>query len=178
MKIMRAIGILWVISQGFAMAGTCSNFTLPSGVDITIVEYDFDAAKFNIEKCSTGGSICRINGRSPYGVDIDYPKTYVRSITASFGKSSYELNVTDMYDAWGARPLSYSGGVRYFGGECTDDNNCRLRGLFSDAAGTFVAEWHIVDGRVSRTVLTNSTDVIELFTKNIDPPGFAKPVSE
>ena len=50
--------------------------------------------------------------------------------------------------------------------------NCQFRGLFSDAAGSFVAEWLIVDGLAIRTVLTSNNDVVNLFKKNIDPPEF------
>ena len=77
-----------------------------------------------------------------------------------------------MYDAWGARPLEVKGVVRYFGGKCFDTKNCQLRGLFSDAAGSFVAEWQIVGGLPTRTILTSSSDVVHLFMNNIDPPVF------
>jgi hypothetical protein len=100
------------------------------------------------------------------------PKTYVKGITISFQGKSNALNVSDMYDAWGNRPLEYPGTIRYFGGKCVDERNCQRRGIFSDGAGAFVAEWLIVDGRVFRTVLTGSNDVVDLFIKHIDPPEF------
>jgi hypothetical protein len=77
-----------------------------------------------------------------------------------------------MYDAWGSRPLEIKGVIRYFGGNCRDEKNCQFRGLFSDAAGSFVAEWFIVDGRPMRTVLTDTNDIVNFFSKNIDPPVF------
>jgi hypothetical protein len=77
-----------------------------------------------------------------------------------------------MYDAWGARPLEHPGAVRYFGGKCIDSANCQFRGLFSDAAGSFVAEWRVVNGISVRTVLTSSDDVVSLFMKKIDPPEY------
>jgi hypothetical protein len=77
-----------------------------------------------------------------------------------------------MYNAWGVRDLVEKGGIRYFGGMCVDINNCQFRGLFSDAAGSFVAEWKVVGGESIRTVLTNSSDVIDLFLKHIDPPEY------
>lgn len=77
-----------------------------------------------------------------------------------------------MYNGWGSHPLEYKGVIRYFGGKCFDTKNCQFRGLFSDAAGTFVAEWRIVNELPIRTMLTNSDDVVNLFIKNIDPPEF------
>jgi hypothetical protein len=77
-----------------------------------------------------------------------------------------------MYDAWGGRPLEYKGTIRYFGGKCSDQKNCQFRGIFSDGAGSFVAEWRIVGGVPTRTVLSGSDDIVHLFMKNIDPPEF------
>jgi hypothetical protein len=77
-----------------------------------------------------------------------------------------------MYNAWGSRPLEFIGSVRYFGGKCVDAKNCSFRGLFSDAGGSFVAEWRVINGVSTRTVLTDSSDVVSLFMKNIDPPEY------
>lgn len=87
-------------------------------------------------------------------------------------RHSYSLDVSDMYDAWGRRPLEHAGIIRYFGGKCFDNKNCLLRGLFSDAAGSFVAEWQIVDGLPIRSVLSSSQDIVHLFMEHIDPPEF------
>ena len=96
--------------------------------------------------------------------------TYLKNITASYQGHSYTLDVADMYNAWGNRSLEHPGVIRYFGGRCYDKSNCQFRGIFSDAAGSFVAEWLIVDGLAIRTVLTSSNDVVNLFKKI---PSFA-----
>lgn len=149
-----------------------SKFTLPSKVEISIIEAPFYKKKFKVEGCSDKDSICRINGHIPFGIAFGIPKTYVKSIVITFQGKSSELDVSDMYNAWGNRPLEYRGKVRYFGGKCSDLKNCQIRGIFSDAAGSFVAEWLIVDGRAFRSILTSSNDVVDLFMKHIDPPEF------
>jgi hypothetical protein len=106
------------------------------------------------------------------GVAFGLPKAYVKSISISYNNRSYSLDATDMYDAWGSRPLERKGVVRYFGGKCFDPKNCQLRGLFSDGAGSFVAEWRVVDGVSVRTILSGSDDIVHLFTEHIDPPEF------
>lgn len=164
--------LLSLLFPSSVLADKTSTFALPSNVGVTIVESAFQEAKFDVEGCSTKSPMCRINGRIPYGVALGLPKTYVKSITISFQGASYALDVTDMYNAWGNRPLEYPGAVRYFGGRCFDKKNCQFRGLFSDAAGSFVGEWLIVDGVTIRAVLTSSNDVVSLFMKNIDPPEF------
>lgn len=153
-----------------ALADT-KTFTLPSGVAIKITEAAFQKRNFKISGCTEKSAGCLINGRIPFGVAFGLPKTYVKSIRISYQDQSYLLDTTDMYNAWGERPLEYKGVVRYFGGKCADTRNCLFRGLFSDGAGSFVAEWLIVDGVETRTVLSDSDDIVNLFMKHIDPPG-------
>lgn len=173
MKNISLITILsFIIFTSSATADMTSTFTLPSGVEVKIIEAPFQKALFKVEGCSEGDSVCRINGHAPAGIAFGLPKTYVKSITVSFQGRSYSLDVSDMYNAWGSRPLEHKGKIRYFGGKCFNSKNCQFRGLFSDAAGTFVAEWRIVNELPVRTVLTDSNDVVNLFTKNIDPPEF------
>jgi len=154
-----------------AWSDSDSTFILPSGVEVAIVEAVFHENKFDIDGCSRESNICRIDGKVPYGSSFGLPKTYVKTIEVTFHGASYFLDSSNMYNAWGARPL-VSGPVRYFGGKCSDDRNCDFRGVFSDAAGTFVAEWRIDDGYQTRTVLTSSGDIVDLFMRNIDPPSF------
>ncbi|HET8711859.1 MAG TPA: hypothetical protein VFM32_10805, partial [Spongiibacteraceae bacterium] len=156
----------------FVWANGGRAFTLPSGVKVEIIEVPFNAKLFKISGCKNTDSACLINGKIPWGVAFGLPATYIKSLVISYNNQSYELDVSNMYNAWGARPLEVSGGPRYFGGKCFDTKNCQFRGLFSDAAGSFVAEWRIVNGIPMRTVLTDSNDVVNLFTQNIDPPEF------
>lgn len=155
-----------------AAADSDTAFTLPSGVGVHIIEAPFENSKFTSDGCTGTDVGCRINGHVPFGTDFDLPKTYVKSISITFQKKTYLLDVSDMYDAWGSRPLEQKGVIRYFGGQCFDENNCQVRGLFSDAAGSFVAEWKIINGVPVRTILTNSNDVVNLFHEHIDPPTF------
>ena len=160
------------LSSAVSHADTTAAFTLPSGVAVRIVEAPFKASQFKIQGCSEQDSACLINGRVPFGNADALPRTYVKSITVSFKGRSYALDATQMFDAWGSRPLEVKGAVRYFGGSCSDAKNGRFRGLFSDAAGAFVAEWLIVNGVSIRTVLTDSDDVVHLFMQSIDPPEY------
>ena len=100
------------------------------------------------------------------------PKTYVKRITVSYHGRSWLLDSSCMFDAWGERPLQIEGVIRYFGGKCDQDGNCAFRGLFSDGAASFAAEWSISHGVTKRTVLSGSDDLKSLFMKNIDPPSY------
>jgi hypothetical protein len=155
-----------------AVADTTAEFFLPSGVQVRIVEASFNKSRSKVYGCSERDVICRINGRVPFGSAFGLPKTFVKSIRVTYKGKSHALDVSDMYNAWGERPLEYPGVIRYFGGNCFDPNNCQLRGLFSDGAGSFVAEGRVTNGTSVRTTLTDSNDVVNLFKKNIDPPEF------
>jgi hypothetical protein len=153
-----------------AWADTKAEFALPSGVTVSITEGAFVADQFKIEGCSGKSPQCRIDGKVPFGVDGGIPRTYVKSIEVAYRGQTYHLDSSNMYDSWGGRPLMHEGLVRYFGGRCDAPGFCQFRGLFSDAAGAFVAEWKIRSGVPMRTVLTDSNDVIHLFLHNMDPP--------
>jgi hypothetical protein len=158
--------------SGPARADTQATFTLPSGVEVRIVEAPFDRKLFRISGCTESGAACFINGRVPFGMDSGIPETYVKSISVRYKDRTYSLEASDTYNAWGGRPLEVKGVVRYFGARCSSAKYCHFRGLFSDAAGSFVAEWRIVDAVPIRTVLSNSDDIGALFRKHIDPPEY------
>jgi hypothetical protein len=139
-------------------------------VAVTITEASFENGSFKVSGCTDTSPGCMINGHVPMGLAFGMPKTYVKQISISYLAQTYLLDASDMYDAWGKRPLERKGFVRYFGGKCFDRKNCRFRGIFSDGEGSFVAEWIIVDGVTVRTVLSGSDDIVSLFIKHIDPP--------
>lgn len=169
LKISRPFLVAVALLAGSVALGADSvaSFTLPSGVAIRIVEAPFVRAKNKIRGCTGLSTTCLINGRTPFGNDNDLPTSYVKSITASFQGKTYLLEASQMFNAWGDRPLQVPT-QRYFGGSCRDTENCVFRGLFSDGGAAFVAEWRVIFGVPVRTVLTWSTDVIGLFMRDID----------
>jgi hypothetical protein len=167
---LTALTLLLLQAAGSVAEGVV--FTLPTGVKVSILEAPFKPTEWRVDGCSPEAKACRINGRLPFGAAFGMPRTYVKRITVEYQGRAHALDATDMYNAWGSRPLEVKGAVRYFGGKCFDAHNCQFRGLFSDAAGSFVAEWRIVNDQATRTVLTDSNDVVHLFIANIDPPEY------
>jgi hypothetical protein len=173
MKQKISISTAFVVALIFiksAFADQINTFMLPSGVQIKIIEKQFSKSIFKITNCGSYSAACIINGQIAFGAADEIPKTYISMINAFYKGYSYSLDSSNMYNAWGNRKFELNGKIRYFGGWCYDGKNCQFRGLFSDAAGTFVTEWKVIDGVSVRTVLTDSDDVIQLFMKNIDPP--------
>ena len=100
------------------------------------------------------------------------PKTYVSKIIFNVNNKLYSLENKYMYNAWGTRPLEVPNVIKYFDADCYDNDNCTIRGMFSDAAGSFVAEWKIINGKPIRTIITDSSDILSVFKNNISPPVF------
>jgi hypothetical protein len=165
---------LCFLASSVSAVGEPVSFTLPSAVTIRIIEVPFVASEHHLKACSGGPAACLIDDRVPFGTDGDVPKTYVKSISASFKGRTYALDASQMFNAWGGRALEAKlrdgRHFRYFGGRCEDSLNCTFRGLFSDGAGSFVAEWKVVNGTSQRTVLTWSNDIVGFFMDNLDPP--------
>lgn len=93
-KIYIIIALIYVTFATPAIADMTSTFTLPSGVDVKIVEAPFEKKLFRIDGCSERNSGCRINGHVPFGIVFGLPKTYVKSIAVSFQGRAYSLDVS------------------------------------------------------------------------------------
>jgi hypothetical protein len=155
---------LFVFAENYVSGNSdrLSKFVLPSGIEVRIVE----------ASCEGAGTACQTRGKTAAGVFVgERPLTYLKEITIRYKDKAYRLDTSGMFNAWGNRPLEYPGIVRYFGGHC-DERTCVIRGLFADAALTYVAEWVVVDGVPARTVLTGSQDIVDVFMKNIDAVEF------
>jgi len=112
------------------------------------------------------------NGNIVFGSTTGNPKTYISKILFTVNNTPYILENKYMYNSWGNRPLEIPNVIKYFDAHCYDNTNCTIRGIFSDAAGSFVAEWKIINGKPTRTMITDSNDILNLFSKNISPPAF------
>lgn len=164
-----------IASAGPALAAeneSVATIELGKNIKASLTERAFYPGQAKIETCSSGSGICGINGGIPFGIASGMPKTFLSKLTVSVEQKTYTLDTSNMYDAWGKRPIEGKGAVRHLAASCYGPLNCIVRGIFSDGTGAYVAEWAIVDGRASRTMLTGSTDIVDLFLKHIDPPGF------
>jgi hypothetical protein len=147
-----------------------AQFTLANQVVVRIVEAPFEESGQSFDSKSP----CLVGNSIPFGVDCTRPKSFVKHLTVSVNGHTYELDASAMFNAWGGRPLETapilgtSDKFRYFGGRCVPEGNCVFRGVFSDGAGTFVAEWVVFNGASRRTVLTSADDVVSQIMRNID----------
>ena len=170
MKNMWYIAITVCMLSGHAGADNETTASYDFGkAKITLVEKAFDPGQAKVETCQGGAGICRINGVIPFGIAAGMPKTELVKVTLDVGGKSYQLDAGGMYNAWGRKS---GDSAQRLSAQCFDASNCIVRGVFSEPTGAYAAEWAIVDGRASRTMLTGSRDVVDLFRKNIGAPLF------
>ena len=151
-------------------SGEEKKFDLGGGLTLHLEEREFISSDWDIEQCPGTETICRINGRVPFGVDGSTPKQYLHKLAVTNGDQVYLLDTSNMFNAWGNRPLQYRENVKYFYGVCHNIRWCTFRGIFSDGAGSFVAEWQVRDGLSERTIITGAQDIVHLFITHIEPP--------
>ena len=129
-QLLRIVLVSAISTAANVRADTTAQFRLPSGVDVRIVEAPFEAARFRVEGCKEGSNACLIDGRVPFGNAFGMPTTYVRRIVVSFKGREYLLEASQMYNAWGQRPLEFKGAIRYFGGRVTTKGTVDFEGSF------------------------------------------------
>lgn len=172
MKLIKSLGVIVLISIVIEVSAKPKTFSLNDELLVTFEEKPFIKSDWKITYCDNGWSVCQINGKYPFGAAARIPATYLAKLTASIKGQEYSLNSSNMFNAWGDRSVKLESGTQYFSGVCNHEKWCTFRGLFSDAAGAFVAEWQIRDGVPERTIITYSDDVISLFIGNLTPPVY------
>ena len=117
-----------------------------------------------------------VNGTTPFGEGGNpraVPYSYLAKLTLRVQGKTYNLDTTNMYNAWGDRPLKNSDGQKYMAAHCYNPDTCTLRGIFSGQGGLYVAEWGIQNGKPFRSMLSDSTDLVNFFLEGgINSPVF------
>jgi len=164
-QISAAAAALLLASASVFAEDSIASFKLASGHKVTIVEAPFAESKLKYSE----NIPCLVDGHIPFGTDCTAPSTYVKSISVEVRKKALKLDASHMFNAWGTRHLTkYEGKpITYFVGACPSKDLCAFRGLFSDGAGTFVAEWKVFQGATTRTVISSDEELISLFMKSM-----------
>jgi len=157
----------------FAFANDLKRYDLGNNIFLVLEEKTFMGKKHKITYCSDSKkTVCLIDKHIPFGIDGKLPQEEFSYITLQVKNKKYLLDSSQMYDAWGLRALGDDNIVDYFVASCYDASNCIARGLFSDGAGAFIAEWQIRSGISQRTVITNQSDLINTFIQDMHPPVY------
>jgi len=90
-----------------------------------------------------------------FGTDGGAPHTKLKKLILRQGNKKTSLEISCMYDPWFERVDQSR-----FRVVVQNRRSLTLTGVFSDAAGSYVAEWLIVDGLGVRTLLSNEPSVV------------------
>ncbi|OUS26978.1 hypothetical protein A9Q99_17375 [Gammaproteobacteria bacterium 45_16_T64] len=143
-------------------------FSFKGGISVSLSEIQYSQS--DIAACINDKTVCRTNGDIVFGSDNENPTSYLNAMSISVDGKTYNLDTSNMYNAWQGKPKEIDGVIKYLHASCFNSNNCTVRGLFSDAAGSYIAEWKVINSLPYRTVLTSSGDLVRTFIKNIHPP--------
>jgi hypothetical protein len=130
-------------------------------IKLSITAKPFNPDGHEIQKCKIieWEGICLIDGRPVFGADMDLPKTVVDKAIVQVGARTIPLDTTCMFNPWFRKPSNDQFEINLIEG------GFAVRGFFSDGAGSYVAEWRIIDGASVRTILTND-EAILVYLRN------------
>ena len=146
---------LTVIASAAAATDVCrTTFQFDSGVALHVEVVPFVRAAHKIARCGQPWP-CQIDGRDFFGADGELPVTQVSRMELEIEGKLVSLATSGMFNPWfGAADPQWFRVWRH-------GKDWVARGFFSDAAGSYVAEWRISSLRARRTVLTNDESRID-----------------
>jgi hypothetical protein len=150
--------ILWLV---FPLAGFATEFQTTARIALAKdVQVAFHASAFRPElhKVKNEGGVVFVDGKQIYGTDVTWPKTKLLSASITISGVPVSLDVSQMYNPWiGKAPdATYFHLTPYEGGWLLD-------GMFSDAAGSYVARWRIIAGTAFREILSDDVALIHML---------------
>jgi len=130
---------------------------LGDGLSLVLDEMDFDTAT-NTVTIDSDSKKYRVNGRYPFGTDFGNPQSILVSAVLKYEDKAYDLDVSNMYNTKGSDWIS---------GECGRVEWCTVRATFSTGGGFYGVEWSVRNGDVARTVISDSSEVVDLLHRSI-----------
>jgi hypothetical protein len=130
-----------------------NSYTIPlgDGISLQMTVAPFDAKKHKINKCKIleWSGVCLIDGKPVFGTDWELPRNQLIKATAKVGANTVNLDVSCMYNPWCGEPDPQAFTLEKVEG------GYLIRGNFSDGAGSYEAEWFIIQDSSVRTRLAN-----------------------
>ena len=147
--------LIFFILSGFpAIAGeqkSTSNLytiSLGEGMSLRMAVVPFEPKRHKITKCQIidWSGICLIDGKPVFGTDWGLPRNQLVQAELKIGTKTINLDVSCMYNV-APTPQDFTL-QKVEGGYL-------IRGHFSDGAGSYEAEWFVIENSSVRTRLAN-----------------------
>jgi len=151
---------LFCISNTNSYAATplkTSQVITKNGYTVNIAFSKFDQKKHKLDWCEKG-YLCNIDGAHFIGTDGSMPVASIHNIYLNLNGKAINLSSKNMYiGSWKYAELNAINiTVRKL-----SKHLFKVRGVFSDGAGAFYAEWNVLGGTSMRTVLSDSESLID-----------------
>lgn len=155
-KIIKALVTLLLIASAPALADNSNSIKtesytiqLKDGISLQMIIVPFDAKKHKIKNCQIldWSGICLIDGKPVFGTDWELPKNQLIKSSVKIGALTIALDVSCMYNPFFGEP-----DLNNFKAEEVEGGYL-IHGSFSDGAGSYEAEWFIIQNRSVRTQL-------------------------
>ena len=125
------------------------NFTVRLGerisLSVSVAAFEPNAHKITKCKILDWEGICLIDGKPVFGTDWEIPKKQLTRAILTVANVSIDLDCSCMFNPWIDRPRAEDFAVEEVEG------GYFLRGSFSDGAGSYEAEWLIIQDASVRT---------------------------
>lgn len=120
----------------------------------------FNPKKHNIETLQN--IVISIDKSPLFGSDGDLPNTQLTKAILKIKNKTYNLQVDNMYNPWTGDELN----INFFSIIHDGKNHHILKGVFSDGAGTYAAEWLIEWNSSIRNIITKDEIIIQSYFKS------------
>ncbi len=123
--------------------------SLGDGITLNLTATQFNDKNHKITECKINDrpSVCLIDGKPVFGTDLDLPRNQLIKATIKIDKNTINLDATCMYNPWFGKPnVKNFTQKKAFGGYL-------VSGYFSDGAGSYEAEWFVIENSAVRTRL-------------------------
>ena len=128
-----------------------NNFTLPlgDGISLSMSIATFEPGAHKITKCKiiNWEGVCLIDDKPVFGTDWELPKKQLNRASLKLAGNSIDLDVSCMFNPRFGKLRAGDFSIK------KNEGGYLLHGSFSDGAGSYEAEWLIIQNAAVRTKL-------------------------
>ena len=149
--------LLLLVNSCYAEKITVTEIKYDNDIQLRFEETPFDKQGNIITECGEN-TICLINNQPLWGSDGKIPETSLKSLTIIIQGKSIPLDTSCMFDPLVSSEKKTAYSVSHYFAD-----SWKVRGRFSDGAGTYYAEWLVTKQASVRTLLGDSELLYDAF---------------
>jgi hypothetical protein len=158
-NLLALFNLIFIVSACHAAgtANTITEISYDDGISLVFEEMPYNRESDVPTDCGNG-FICLINNQPLWGADGKLPDTKLEKATVTVKKARIELDTSGMFNPLisTARKPHYQV-IHYYG------DTWKVRGRFSDGAGTYYAEWLVTKSGSMRIMIGDSELLYDAF---------------